>query len=125
MKPGAGIRAFARSTMTSTALVREVVGETTDEFGRVVDVYEDRFVGPCAIWPEDRSQEVEGGSSTFRVSRHKVTFPTGANIDVGYTLTITATPDNAELLTKTWRIVDAPVNAWDVAQECVAESVAT
>lgn len=78
--------------------------------------------GRCLVYPADRdARVVEVGGASVPLVRYTVILPAGTAVVIGDVLQVTASPDNPNLTGERLRIVDAPLDAWEVARHCMAE----
>lgn len=117
------LRRYVDTVMTCEGRLRQVMGVESDEHGYPVTVYEDRYAGRCLIYPADREGKVVMvGEADWTIARYTVVFPAGTDVEIGYVFDVTSSPDAPEVVGPTFRIVDAPVDAWSVARHCIAET---
>lgn len=93
--------------------------ETLEIVFPLTTVYEGRLL----IWPDIHQRDAEAGEATWHINRYAVTLPAEAPVEVGQVLTVTGSPGDPELVGLKVRIMDAPLSAWSVARQCLAEQV--
>lgn len=126
MKRTGEMRRFVDSVMTCTGKVtRPGEGWVIDpETGYEVPappvvIFDDK----CLVYPADRDAVVVdvGGQSVPKI-RYNVMLPAGSVIEIGDVLVVTSSPDNPNMVDISLRIVDAPLDAWEVARHVMAEA---
>ncbi|QDO88345.1 hypothetical protein FNH13_08315 [Ornithinimicrobium ciconiae] len=120
------LRRFVDSVMACEGRLREVMGVGSDDNGFPITIYETRYEGRCLIYPADRdARVVEVVGSSVPIARYTVVFPAGTSVEIGYVFDVTSSPDAPEVVGPVFRISDAPVDAWSVARQCIAEHAGT
>lgn len=71
--------------------------------------------------PENREKIVDAGGSSYVVARYDVTLPPNAAVKRDDLVTVTSSPYDSALLNVPFRILDVPLDPWQVARYCTAE----
>ncbi len=80
------------------------------------------YAGPMLVRPQDRGERVvEVGGATYALTRYDVTLPAEAAVVRGHQLEVTRCTFDPALVGVPMRLVDVPLDAWQVARYCVAE----
>ncbi len=118
------LRQYVDQTLTTTGTlgtIERVMDPITLEY---VDTLVPVWTGRLLAYPRDLAFEsVVVGEAEFTISRYVVLLPEDAPVEIGHRLVFTDSPDAPELTELAFTIVDAPVSAWGVARQCVAEVV--
>lgn len=117
------MRRAVAPALTCTGRLREVVEVASDPNGVPVPTYVTRWEGRCLIYPADRdARVVEAAGRSVPLLRYTVMLPHDADVEIGYVLDLSASPDNPSLVGQVFRITDAPHDAWIVLRHCMAET---
>lgn len=117
------LRQYVDQTLTATGTLgttERVMDPVTLEY---VDTFVPAWTGRLLAYPRDLAADVVVGGAEYTVSRYVVLLPEDAPVEIGHRLVITDSPDAPALTELDFTIVDAPVSAWGVARQCVAEVV--
>lgn len=115
----AELRAHAESAMTSTCVVRPVVGVEPDAIGQDVVTYGAVvYSGCCKVQDLSPSREVESGSATVTVVSREVHVPVGAGpFEAGMVVFVDGESSPS------WRILAPHTKTWQTAQRLPVERV--
>jgi hypothetical protein len=123
--PNVGVlRSAVLPMLTETGVVERETGEVTTDpnTGSDVPVVETVYDGPVLVRPQYRQvSEEEAGGTTYVVGRYDVTFPADTPVVRNDLVRITAAPNDAALVGVEFKLLDVPLDAWQVARFTVAE----
>ena len=124
MRPNIGVlRSAVLPMLTETGVVERETGETLldENTGSEIRVVETVYDGSMLVRPQYRQTEEEAGGTTHVVGRYDVTFPADTPVVRNDVVRITAAPHDAALAGVEFRLLDVPVDPWQIARYAVAE----
>lgn len=124
MRPNLGVLRSALSGMlTETGVVGRPTGGWVVVDGIEVQEVVTVYAGPLLLQPRDLDPNaVEVGGGTAYVTKYDVTLPADTDARRDDLVSLTA-PDDAALTGVSFRILDAPLDPWQLARYCVAERI--
>jgi hypothetical protein len=118
------LRQYVDTTMTAKGGLGHVERVMDPETLEYVNTFVADWTGKMLIYPSNLAgNEVVVGGTEYAVTRYTVLLDEDAPVTIGATLKVTESRDAPALTELTFTIVDAPVTAWSVARQCVAEVV--
>lgn len=124
MRPNiAALRGAIGPMLTETGSIERWTGEYADLDGDGLEekVYETVFSGPCLIRPEGVDLATIG-DATFTRKLFDVTLPADADAVINDVLTVNTCPWDAALVGHRIKLLDVPLDSWQVARFCKGET---
>ena len=122
--PNIGVlRSAVLPMLTEHGVVERETGETyfDENTGSTVPVVETVYDGPVLVRPQYRQTEEEAGGTTYVVGRYDVTFAADAPVVRNDVVKVTSSEHDAALVGVEFKLLDVPVDAWQIARFTVAE----
>lgn len=80
------------------------------------------YQGPCLVRPHGLDAKVVmAGEAVWTITRYDVTLPANATAMIGHRFKLTACPFDPALIGVELRLVDVPLDSWQVSRMCIAE----
>ena len=124
MRPNVGVlRSAVLPMLTETGRVDRETGEYVTDPVTLSDVpvVETIYDGPVLVRPQYRVSTEEAGGTTVVVGRYDVTFPADTPVVRDDVVKVTVAPFDAALVGVEFKLLDIPVDSWQVARICTAE----
>lgn len=120
------LRRSLQPALTCTGQVGTVQMVMDPDTLEMVETFVPAWTGACLVYPLGmNAYDVTVGEQEHTISRYSVILPAGVPAEIGQRFQVTESRDEPGLVGLPFALVDVPLSAWPVAQQCVAALVDT